>query len=76
MCLYQNECNYIKMHTNGTTRDQKFHPVEGQHLSQLFKSVESHKITYQNARAYIKMNEMCAWDGQKCTKNFFSEKKA
>ena len=30
---------------------------------------------YQNASDYIKMNTLCAREGQKCTKFFFSEKR-
>ena len=71
MCLYQNECNYIKMHTNGTTRAQNFHLGECNTCHtflQVWKVVE---IIYQNECNYIKMNVVGAWEGQKCTKKIF-----
>ena len=59
------------MHIKGTTRDQNFHPGECNTCHNFLKVWKVVEIIYQNACAYIKMNVMGAWEGQKCTKNFF-----
>ena len=41
----------------------------------LTKVVTSPVVLYQNAHVYIKMNEMGAWEGKKCTQIFFFLKK-
>ena len=63
------------MNSNCTTRDQNFHAGECNTCHTSPRSVESHNILYQNEPVYIKMKAMDAWEGQKCTKNFFSEKR-
>ena len=71
MCLYQNECIYIKIHIKCTTRAQNFHQWKRNTCHTFLEVLKVVEIIYQNAFAYIKMNVMCAQEGQKCTKNFF-----
>ena len=76
MWLYQNACDYIKMHANCIDRSQNFHRWECNTCHTSPRSVVSHNILHQNAHVYIKMNVLDAWMGHKCTKIFFFWKKA
>ena len=59
------------MNTKCTDRSENFHPRECNTCHTFLEVLKVVEIIYQNAFAYIKMNVMCAQEGQKCTKNFF-----
>ena len=57
------------MHTNGTTRAQKFHRWKDNTCHTFLKVLKVVEIIYQNARVYIKMH---AVDGSSHINNEFT----